>query len=151
MSLPHYLFGVPKAIAPPLIPWVVATIAHARITQPEDNAIVKVSPVRVSGTYRFQCGLSFVLLYHSGNQYWPQGTPVLDRTRHTWEKDVYIKAASSDRHFISIAAMDEDARPLLSHYYQLGEAKHEWHPIVLYALPKGLTILHSIRVQPQIV
>jgi len=100
--------------------------------------------------YRFECGLSFVLLYHCGSQYWPQGSPVFDRTRHTWEKEVYVKRVGNDRHFISVASLDVDARPLFDHYYRLGETKREWHPITLYALPSGVTVLHSIRVQPEV-
>jgi hypothetical protein len=146
----HYIYGIAKAAAPPLIPWVIKIVAHMRITYPEDNAIVRVGPVRVCGRYNFQCGLSFVLLYHSGSQYWPQGTPVFDRTRRTWEKEVRVKRVGADRHFISIASLDDDARPLFDHYYRLGETKREWDPITRYALPNGLTILHSIRVQPEV-
>jgi len=87
------------------------------ITHPEDNDIVPVGAVMVSGTYRFDCGLSFVLLHHHEHNYWPQGTPVLDRTRHTWHKDVYIKPLGA-KHYISIAAITEDVRPLFNYYYE---------------------------------
>ena len=146
----HYFYGIAKALAAPLIPWATKMVAHMRITHPEDNAIVTTGPVRVCGRYRFECGLSFVLLYHCGSQYWPQGSPVFDRTRHTWEKEVYVKRVGNDRHFISVASLDVDARPLFDHYYRLGETKREWHPITLYALPSGVTVLHSIRVQPEV-
>ena len=107
----HYFYGIAKALAPPLIPWATKMVAHMRITHPEDNAIVTAGPIRVCGRYRFECGLSFVLLYHCGSQYWPQGSPVFDRTRHTWEKEVYVKRVGNDRHFISVASLDVDARP----------------------------------------
>jgi hypothetical protein len=86
----HYVAGVLRAIVPPLVPWVTSVLAGARITQPEDNDVVIVGKIPVSGTYRFECDLSFVLLHHYDNKYWPQGSPVLDRTRHTWKKDVYV-------------------------------------------------------------
>src|SRR5205814_10112560 len=82
----HYVAGVLRAIVPPLVPWATSVLAGARITQPEDNDVVVVGKIPVSGIYRFECGLSFVLLHHYDNQYWPQGSPVLDRTRHTWKK-----------------------------------------------------------------
>jgi hypothetical protein len=149
MPILHYVVGVLRAIVPPLVPWATSALAGARITQPEDNDVVTVGKISVSGTYRFECGLSFVLLHHYDNRYWPQGTPVLDRTRHTWKKDVYIGPPVDDKHFVSIAAITEDARPLFNYYYQVGESTKQWDPIILYKLPKGLTILHSIRVQPK--
>ena len=150
MPILSYMAGILKAVIPPLIPWATSTLAAARITQPEDNDIVTVGKIAVSGTYRFECGLSFVLLHHYDNKYWPQGGPILDRTRHTWKKDIHINPPLTDKHFISIAAITEDTRPLFNHYYQVGESKKEWNPIILYKLPNGLTILHTIRVQPKV-
>jgi len=146
----HYVAGVLRAIVPPLVPWATCVLARARITQPEDNDVVIVGKIPVSGIYHFECGLSFVLLHHYGNNYWPQGSPVLDRTRHTWKKDVHIGPPVDDKHFVSIAAITEDARPLFNHYYQVGESTGQWNPITLYKLPNGLTILHTIRVQPKL-
>jgi len=133
------------------MPWATSILAHPRITNPEDNDFVTVGAVRVSGTYRFACGLSsFVLLHHYDNKYWPQGSPVLDRTRQTWYKDVYVKPPVGEKHSISIAAITEDIRPLFNRYYQVGESTKQWHPIILYRLPNGLSILHTIRVQPKV-
>src|SRR5438477_10492503 len=109
MPIQNYLFRVMKAVIPPLIPWVARVFAHPRLTQPEDNAIVTIGKVLVSGTYRSECGLSFVLLHHRDTQYWPQGGPVFDRTRRIWEKDVHINPPASEKHFISIAAYTDEA------------------------------------------
>jgi hypothetical protein len=106
----HYILGVIKAVASPLIAIAVQTLSHPCITHPEDNAIVPVGAVKVSGTYHRLCGLSFVLLHHYENKYWPQGGPVLDRTRHTWEKKVQINPPLAEKHSISIAAFTEDVR-----------------------------------------
>jgi len=149
MPILNYTAGILKAIVPPLIPWATSTLAGARITQPEDNDIVTAGKIIVSGTYRFECGLTFVLLHHYDDKYWPQGNPVLDRTRHTWKKDVHVGQPVADKHFISIAAITEDARPLFNYYSQIGQSTHQWFPIVLHKLPNGLTILHTIRVQPK--
>jgi hypothetical protein len=147
----HYIASIVRAVVPPLIPWATSVLAYPRITNPEDNDIVKVGAVRVSGTYRFACGLSsFVLLHHYDNKYWPQGSPVLDRTRHTWYKDVHVKTPVAEKQSISIAAITEEIRPLFNHYYQVGESTKQWHPIIWYQLPKGLTLLHTIRVQPKV-
>ena len=151
MLPPHYITSIIRAVVPPLIPWATYILAHPRITNPEDNAIVTVGAIRVSGTYHFACGLSsLVLLHHYDNKYWPQGSPVFDRTRHTWYKDISIKTRVAEKHSISIAAITEDIRPLFNHYYQVGESTKQWHPIILYRLPNGLTILHTIRVQPKV-
>ncbi len=148
-TLLHYFVGVLKAVVPPLVPWATRALAGARITQPEDNDVVTVGKIAVSGTYRCECGLSFVLLHHYGNNYWPQGSPILDRTRHTWTKDVHIGPPLTEKHSVSIASITEDAQPLFTHYYKIGESTGHWHPIVLYKLPNGLNILHTIRVQPK--
>ncbi len=144
MPVLHYVTGILRALIPPLVPPATRALARARITQPEDNNVVAVGKLRVSGTYRFECGLSFVLLHHYETKYWPQGSPVLDCTRRTWHKDIHISSPSGDKHSISIAAYTEDVRPLLNHYYQLGKSTKQWNPIILYQLPQGLTILHTI-------
>jgi len=149
MSIFHWVAGLLKAAVPPLVPWATSLLARARITNPEDNDVVTVGKIAVSGTYRCECGLSFVLLHHYDNNYWPQGSPILDSTRHTWKKDVYITPPLGEKHSISIASIIEDARPLFNHYYQVGESTKQWHPIILYKLPSELTILHTIRVQPK--
>lgn len=149
MPIPSYVTGILKALAPPLIPWATSVLAGVRITQPEDNDVVTTGKIVVSGTYRYELGLSLVLLHHYDTNYWPQGAPVLDRTRHTWKKDVYVGQPTTEKHFISIASITEDARPLFNYYYEIGRAADKWYPIVLYKLPNGLTILHTIRVQPQ--
>ena len=149
MPMQHYAVAVIRAVVPPLIPWVARVFAHPRITEPEDNGIVGLGKTLVSGTYRSECGISFVLLHHRDTQYWPQGGPVLDRTRRTWQKDVHINAPATDKHFISIAAYADEVRPLLDYYYQAGKATGQYTAITLYKLPKGLTILHTIRVQPK--
>jgi hypothetical protein len=51
----HYVAGVLRAIVPPLVPWATCVLAGARITQPEDNDVVIVGKIPVSGTYRFEC------------------------------------------------------------------------------------------------
>src|SRR5439155_27182956 len=138
MSSPiHYVVGVLRAIVRPLVPWATRVLAGARITQPEDNDVVPVGQISVSGTYRFESGLSFVLLHQYDNKYWPQGGPVLNRTRRTWKKDVHIGLPVDDKHLISIAAITEDARPLFNHYYQVGQSTGQWNPIILYKLPNG--------------
>jgi len=111
----QYFLGIARAVAPPLIRWATRGLTRARITHPEDNEIVTVGAINVSGTYWCDCGLSFVLLHHYEHKYWPQGTPVLDRTRHAWHKDVYIKPPLDEKHYISIAAITEDIRPLLDY------------------------------------
>jgi hypothetical protein len=145
----QYTFGIIKAVVPPLLPWTARVLTQARITQPEDNDVVTVGAVKVSGTYRFDCGLSFVLLHQYGHEYWPQGTPVLDRTRRRWQKDVYICPPLAEKHLISSAAITEDIRPLFNYYYEVGKSTKQWHPIPLYQLPNGIAILHTIRVQPR--
>ncbi len=149
MSILHYVAGVLEAIAPPLASLATRLLANARITDPEDNDVVPVGKISVSGTYRCECGFSFVLLHHYQNNYWPQGSPDLDRTRHKWKKDVHIGPPVGDKHFVSIAVITKNALPLFKYYYQVGESTHQWNPIFLPKLPNGLIILHTIRVQPE--
>src|SRR6266404_7877818 len=105
----HYFSGVLKAVVPPLVPVATRALAGARITKPEDNDVVTIGKVAVSGIYRWEYGLSFVLLHHYGNNYWPQGGPILNRTRHTWTKDVHVGPPLTEKHFISIASITDDA------------------------------------------
>jgi hypothetical protein len=151
MTVLEYFADIARAVAPPLIRAATCALAHARITQPEDNDTVTIGKVSVSGTYRCECGLSFVLLHHHDNNYWPQGSPVLDRTRHRWHKDIYINPPIGEKHYISIATITSDVRLLFNYYYHVGQSTKQWTPIVLYQhqFPNGLTILHTIRVQPQ--
>jgi hypothetical protein len=144
----EYVADAARAIAPPLVRWATRALAHVRITQPENNAMVNLGKIRVSGTYWCLCGLRFVVLHHHENDYWPQGSPVLERKRR-WHKDVNIGPPVGEKHYISIAAITGDVPLLFDHYYRVGEATKHWVPIVVYQhqFPKGLTILDTIQVQ----
>src|SRR6266480_3549852 len=101
MPILSYMAGILKAVIPPLIPWATSTLAAARITQPEDNDIVTVGKIAVSGTYRFECGLSFVLLHHYDNKYWPQGGPYFG-PHTTYLEEGYSHQPATDRQALHI-------------------------------------------------
>ena len=147
MALGSYFSGFAKAAFPIVWRWMLPTLSGMRITNPRDSSTVESDWVEVSGTYRFDLGLRFVLFHQIGHEFYPQGIPVLNVSRHEWNKEVHIGSDTNKEHKIVLAALNDDVYTVVDYYSHLAEAKKIYHAIPLHKIPQGMTVLQTVAVK----
>jgi hypothetical protein len=139
-----------KSCGPFLLKW----FGYVHFTHPGNGDTVNRSHFDVTGKFRFLAGLKLALFRVEGNQYWPQGSAIIDPTHKNWKKDVWAGAEKGKQYTFIVAAVSDDVRLTLNYYSQVnGYLKRNhgidiWVPFSInsHEMPPGLTELDRITV-----
>lgn len=157
MDIGNYLLGIVKAVVPILRPWWIKWVYNARIIYPADHSRVDATRFTVSGKYWFWGNVKYVVFHQIGYEYYPQLSPIPDRTRKKWECVVDIGSQDPNKSYSIVLAVfvNEELNFLEDYFCQVHNnieknlnKPNYWVPFRIPEPQKLFHEIHRINVTP---